>query len=78
MADFPDSAMRRISIGDLSIIKAWERTRIQNHGRRVRIWSLDQHLVGYDSNPYAMYGSHRASMGAFSHGRIALGASRRG
>ena len=51
MADFPDSATRRISIGDLSIIKAWERTRIQNRGRRVRIWSLDQHLVGYDSNP---------------------------
>ena len=51
IAEFPDAAMRRIGIGDLSIIKAWERTCVQNRRKRVRIWSLDQHLAGFDSNP---------------------------
>ena len=49
--DFPDSAMRGAGMGDLSIVKAWERTRTQHPARRVTIWSHDQHLAGYDRIP---------------------------
>ena len=48
---FPDSAMRRAGMGDLSIVKAWERTCVQHPARRVSIWSHDQHLAGYDRRP---------------------------
>ena len=49
--DFPDSAMRGAGMGDLSIVKAWERTRTQHPARRVTIWSHDRHLAGYDRTP---------------------------
>ena len=35
-------------VGDLSIIHDWRRLCEQNPQRRVTIWSLDQHLAGYD------------------------------
>jgi hypothetical protein len=45
--EFPDSAMRRLGLADLSIIKEFERQCELNPHRRVFIWSLDQHLAGY-------------------------------
>ena len=45
---FPDHAMRGVGLSDLSIIKAWEAACARHQTRRVRIWSLDQHLQGYD------------------------------
>ena len=40
--------MRGAGMGDLSIVKAWERTCTQHPHRRVTIWSHDQDLAGYD------------------------------
>ena len=48
---FPNSAMRGIGMGDLSIIKEWEKTIEQNPNCRVFIWSLDNDLMAYDSQP---------------------------
>ena len=48
LAEFPDWAMQAQGLADLSIVHDWERLCEQNHGRRVYIWSLDQHLSGYD------------------------------
>ena len=48
---FPDYAMRGPDMSDLSIIKAWEVECTRHPSRRVRIWSLDQHLQGYDRKP---------------------------
>lgn len=53
---FPESAMRGIGMVDLAIIKAWERTKQQNPARRVRIWSLDKDLAGYDYVPSRLLG----------------------
>lgn len=46
--DFPDQAMRRIGVGDLTIIREWEAACEFHPTLRVRIWSLDRHLKGYD------------------------------
>ncbi|MEI9892908.1 MAG: hypothetical protein WDN28_03070 [Chthoniobacter sp.] len=51
LGEFPDHAMRGIGMGDLSIIKEWERQCGLNHSRRVFIWSLDEDLAGYDREP---------------------------
>lgn len=48
LEDFPDCAMREVGMSDLSMIKAWEEACSRNPGRRVRIWSLDAGLQGYD------------------------------
>ena len=48
---FPDCAMRGPGMSDLSIIKAWETECSRHPTRRIRIWSLDQHLQGYDREP---------------------------
>lgn len=48
LVEFPDAATRRLGIGDLSIIKDWEETCGLHQSRRVRIWSNDLHLSGYD------------------------------
>lgn len=48
LAEFPDHAGRGSGLGDLSIIQDWRRLCEQNPQRRVYIWSLDQHLGGYD------------------------------
>jgi hypothetical protein len=49
LAEFPDWAMQGQGLGDLSIKHDWERLCEQNQARRVYIWSLDQHLSGYDT-----------------------------
>ncbi|MEA3642246.1 MAG: hypothetical protein VBE63_20230 [Lamprobacter sp.] len=46
--EFPDHAMSGSGLGDLSIIHDWQRLCAQNRGRRVYIWSLDDHLRAYD------------------------------
>ena len=51
LVDFPDSAMRGESMGDLSIIKEWESVKIKTPNYRVLIWSLDGDLQGYDYQP---------------------------
>lgn len=49
--EFPGQAMQGAGMGDLSIIKDWERQCALNEARRVYIWSLDEHLAGYDREP---------------------------
>lgn len=49
--EFPDSAMRGVSLGDLTIIKGFERQCELHAGHEVYIWSLDDHLVGYHRDP---------------------------
>ncbi len=51
LAEFPDSAKRGNSLGDLSIIHDWERQCRLNPSRRVYIWSLDRYLSSYDRIP---------------------------
>jgi hypothetical protein len=60
LGEFPAAAMRNksvdktnegVSLADLSIIKEWERTCAVNCMSRVRIWSLDSDLAGYDRRP---------------------------
>lgn len=60
LMDFPATAMRNkshaktregVSLADLSIIKEWERTCNRHPMSRVRIWSLDSDLAGYDRKP---------------------------
>lgn len=46
--EFPDCAMRGVGLVDLSIVKVYQRQCELNRGRRVFIWSYDQHLQGYD------------------------------
>lgn len=48
---FPDSAMLGAGMGDLSIIKEWEKMIRRTPSRRIFIWSLDQDLQGYDHSP---------------------------
>lgn len=48
LAEFPDSAMQKRGLGDLSSIHDWQRLCRQNTGRRVYIWSLDEHFAAYD------------------------------
>lgn len=49
--EFPDSAMRTVGMGDLSIIKEWEEAKKRTPYLRVFIWSLDNDLRGYDYQP---------------------------
>lgn len=60
LGDFPDMAMRNksvkkqregISLADLSIIKEWQQNCARHAMSRVRIWSLDSDLAGYDQRP---------------------------
>lgn len=48
LVEFPDRAMQNVSMGDLSIIKEWEKAKKRTPYLRVFIWSLDQDLMGYD------------------------------
>jgi hypothetical protein len=46
--EFPDNAMRGTGLGDLSIIRAYEKYKESAPGvGTIMIWSLDSHLVGY-------------------------------
>jgi len=49
LGEFPDHAGRGRGLGDLFIIKEWERQRQLNPARRVFIWAFDQHLDAYDT-----------------------------
>ncbi len=57
LSEFPDWAMRSDSrgkgsgLGDLSIVKAFERQCLLTPFRRVYIWSLDEQLAHYDRTP---------------------------
>ena len=51
LQDFPDVAMRGVSLVDFSIVRAWEEARERHQEQRVLIWSLDGHLEGYDYDP---------------------------
>ena len=48
---FPDSAMRGAGMGDLFIIKEWEKFKGKVPDCRIFIWSLDRDLKGYDYCP---------------------------
>jgi hypothetical protein len=48
--EFPDNAMREISLADLSIIKEFENQCRLHRMRRVFIWSYDTDLSAYDMN----------------------------
>ncbi|NBC32202.1 MAG: hypothetical protein GVY13_05945 [Alphaproteobacteria bacterium] len=49
--DFPEHAMRRISIADFSIIQQWKMKCGQHPHDRVFIWAADDDLSGYDRVP---------------------------
>ena len=49
--DFPDWVSQGSGLGDLSIKHDWQRLCDQNKGRRVYIWSLDNHLSSFDRGP---------------------------
>lgn len=51
LGEFPGAAMQSKGMGDLSIIKEWERQCVFHKARRVQIWSLDVDLAGYDRAP---------------------------
>ncbi len=47
LSEFPDSAMRGNSLGDLSIIHDFHRFCHQNPRREIYIWSIDSHLSSF-------------------------------
>ena len=49
--DFPDCAMRKEGMSDLSIIKAWDAACTRHRNQRVRIWSHHLQLQSYDRQP---------------------------
>lgn len=60
LESFPDIVMRSksekkqregVSLADLSIVKEWERNCDLHPMSRVRVWSLDGDLAGYDRQP---------------------------
>jgi len=51
MDDFPNWASRGSGLGDLTIVKEFERQCERNRGRRVYIWSTDRHLSSYRREP---------------------------
>jgi hypothetical protein len=51
LREFPDWAGRGSGLGDLTILKEFERQCFLNPGQRVYIWSTDEHLSSYDRPP---------------------------
>lgn len=49
LAEFPNWTAQRSGLGDLSIYHDWLDLCQKNRGRRVYIWSLDQHLASFDT-----------------------------
>lgn len=49
LKEFPEHASRGAGLGDLSVIKEWDRQRQLNPQRRVFIWAFDGHLSSYDT-----------------------------
>ena len=52
LGEFPDSAMRKIGMGDLSIRKEWEQLHARYPMSRVRVWTVDSDLLGLDHLPH--------------------------
>lgn len=48
LQEYPDHAMRKIGLGDLSIIKEFHHQCALHPERRIFIWSLDEHLRAYE------------------------------
>ncbi len=48
---FPDFAMQEIGLGDLTIVKEFEKQCELNRVRRVFIWTTDHHLGNYVQEP---------------------------
>lgn len=46
---FPELAAQGIGFGDFTIIQDWKEQKELHKGYSVRIWSLDDHLQGYQS-----------------------------
>ena len=51
LVEYPDHAMRGVGLADLSILKEWEAACVRHPRHRVRVWSLDGHLMGLDHTP---------------------------
>ncbi len=51
LIDFSHKAQAGIGLGDHTIIKHWEEQCQRFRGFEVKIWSLDNHLQGYECNP---------------------------
>lgn len=51
LGEFPDSAMKQVGMGDLSIKKEWEQLCVKYPMSRVRVWSVDRDLQGLDRLP---------------------------
>jgi hypothetical protein len=49
--EFPGCAMQGLGLGDLSILKEFERQCALHQARRIFIWSLDADLAAYDRVP---------------------------
>lgn len=48
---YPDYAMRKVGLGDQTILDAFAEVRERLPTHRVRIWSFDSDLAGYDTHP---------------------------
>lgn len=48
---YVDLAMKKVGLGDQSIIDAWNDVCFKLPDCRVRIWSFDSDLAGYDTHP---------------------------
>lgn len=51
IAEFPDWANRGSGLGDLTILKEFQRQCALHRQRRVYVWSRDGHLSSYDRRP---------------------------
>lgn len=51
MQEFPQAAREGVTAVNVTVIKAWRAAYHKNPSRRVRIWSLNQRLQGYDRAP---------------------------
>lgn len=51
LANFPDRAMEKLGISDVSIIDAWQQSSARHPNQRVYIWTLHRQLQAYDRHP---------------------------
>lgn len=51
MQEFPHAAREGVTAVNVTVIEAWKAVCQQNPSRRVRIWSLNHRLQGYDRQP---------------------------
>lgn len=50
LENFVDDSMRGLGLGDRSIVALWDDLQKKHPLRRVYVWTLDQHLRGYDTH----------------------------